>query len=82
MGMRAGDCARQSLIASPLSVRVWKPEKRQPLLTKEATKKYCLVPPEVDMGTVRLRLAYAALQDLHAKSSDFVYLLLYIWDTS
>ena len=54
--MRAGDCARQSLIASPLSVRVWQLEKLLPLLVKEATKKYCLVPPEVDMGTFRLRL--------------------------
>jgi hypothetical protein len=46
MGMRAGDCARQSLIASPLflSVRVWQLEKLLPLLAKEATKKYSPIP--------------------------------------
>jgi hypothetical protein len=46
MGMRAGDCARQSLIASPLflSVRVWQLEKLLLLLAKEATKKYSPIP--------------------------------------
>jgi len=38
--MRAGDCARQSLVASPLflSVRVWQLKKPLQLLVKEATK--------------------------------------------
>jgi len=81
--MRAGDCARQSLIASPLflSVRIWQLGKPLPLLAKEATKKYSPIPPEVGMDTVRLRLPYAALQGIYAKPSAFVYLLLYVLDT-
>jgi hypothetical protein len=44
--MRAGDCARQSLIASPLflSEPIWQPGKPLPLLAKEATKNTVLSP--------------------------------------
>jgi len=44
--MQAGDCARQSLIASLLflSVRIWQLEKLLPRLAKEATKSTDLSP--------------------------------------
>jgi hypothetical protein len=52
--MWAGDCARQSLIASLLFVSVYIGQfgKPLPLVAKEATKKYAPIPPDVGLDMV------------------------------
>src|SRR5215471_14212261 len=59
--MRTGDCARQSLIASPLflSGRIWQPGKPLPLLAKEATKNMALSP--LLLGWIRFGCAFYML---------------------
>src|SRR5262245_8112438 len=59
--MRAGDCARQSLIASPLflSGHIWQSGKLLPLLAKEATKNMALSP--LGLGWIRSDCAFHML---------------------
>src|SRR5262244_1454108 len=59
--MWAGDCARQSLIASPLflSGRIWQLGKPLPLLAKEATKNTALSP--LMLGWIRFDCAFHML---------------------
>jgi hypothetical protein len=67
---RADDCARQSVIVSPVLVRFWQLARRLSLLTQKVIKKRTLPYPDADMGTVRLRLQETARKFSQARSPN------------